>query len=85
MSILRGAGVAQFLGGQAPPNNAEQKLPDFITTVVPSAKVLKVVQGEISAGNQQSNVALTGSSPFQVWMIARAETRQVSLNGASPR
>jgi Flp pilus assembly protein CpaB len=57
VTLLRGS-IADFLAGKVA-DSAGQRLPDFITTVVPEVQVLKVVQGVITATSQQSNVALT--------------------------
>ena len=57
ITLIRGS-IADFLAGKAG-DGAGQRMPDFITTVVPEVPVLKVVQGVISASSQQANVSLT--------------------------
>lgn len=58
-SVIRGSPLEAFLQGKAPANNSEQKLGDFVVTVVPDAQILKVVQGAVSAGNSDSRVLMT--------------------------
>ena len=58
ITILPGT-VRGFLTGKFPSDTTQRKMPDFITTVVPDVQVLKVLQGTISATNQQANIALT--------------------------
>jgi len=58
-SVIRGSPLEAFLKGRAPANNTEQKLGDFVITVVPDVQVLKVVQGAITASNSESRVMMT--------------------------
>ncbi|MGH2556006.1 MAG: Flp pilus assembly protein CpaB [Actinomycetota bacterium] len=58
-SVLRGSALEAFLKGRAPANNTEQKLGDFVITVVPDAQVLKVVQGAITSSSSESRVLMT--------------------------
>lgn len=59
VSVLRGSPLEAFLAGRAPANNTEQKLGDFVITVVPDVQVLKVVQGAVSANNSEGRVMMT--------------------------
>jgi pilus assembly protein CpaB len=51
VSVLRGSPLESFLGGSAP-DNTQQRLGDFVVTVVPDVQVLKVVQGAVTATNE---------------------------------
>jgi pilus assembly protein CpaB len=59
VSVLRGSPLDSFLRGKAPADNTQQKLGDFVVTVVPDAQVLKVVQGVLTASNTESRVMMT--------------------------
>ena len=59
VSVLRGSPLNDFLRGKAPADNTEQRLGDFVATVVPDVQVLKVVQGAIAADNNESRVMMT--------------------------
>jgi len=68
--------LSAYLSGNPPANSAGTKVPDFIATIVPDAQVLKVVQGVISAGSQQSNVALTlALKPSDVALVVTAQLK----------
>jgi Flp pilus assembly protein CpaB len=58
VSVLRGSPLESFLGGSAP-DNSQQKLGDFVVTVVPDVQVLKVVQGAVTATSNETRVLMT--------------------------
>jgi pilus assembly protein CpaB len=58
ITVLPGS-VRGYLAGKFPSDTTQRKMPDFITTIAPDVQVLKVLQGTISATNQQANIALT--------------------------
>jgi pilus assembly protein CpaB len=59
INLINSASFRALQSGQGTVSQQDIKLGDFLATVVPDVQVLKVIQGPITAGTQQSQIELT--------------------------